>query len=97
MNETDIRAKIAAKDASQARAKAIVEVSEDLEDAVKREVGRVVSEEMGKALDALVEAQQAIAEHPDKNPRVAILKWLNKLHNKLTLIRAAYGSGALPK
>lgn len=97
MNESDIRAKIAAGDAAKQRARAIVELSEDLEAAVKTEIARVIGEEITKIIAILQEAKQAIEAHPDKNPRALVLKCLGKMSNRLTAISAGYASGSLPK
>jgi hypothetical protein len=97
MNESDIRAKIAAGDAAKQRAKAIVELSEDLEDVVKAEAARVIGEEITRILRILDEAKQAIEAHPDKNPRALVLKCLGKMANRLTVISAGYAAGSLPQ
>jgi hypothetical protein len=97
MTYEQIQDKLAAQEAAKLRAKAIVEVSADLEVVVKTEVGRVVVEEITKILDLLHKAARAIEAAPEKNPRVFIVKLLGKISNRLSVISAGYAAGSLPK
>jgi hypothetical protein len=97
MTYEEIRDRIAAQDENKARARAIVEIAEDLQWAFKTERARVISEEIGKAINVLNEARIAIEANPRKNPRRFILRWINNLSNQLSAISAGYAAGSLPK
>lgn len=97
MTYEQVQDKLAAQEAAKLRAKAIVEVSEDLEAVVKMEAARVIVEEIKRLLDILHEAKRVIEEAPGKNPRVLIVKLLGKMANRLSVISAAYAAGSLPR
>jgi hypothetical protein len=89
--------RIAAREAAKLRARAIIESAEDLEAVVKHEVGRIVSEEIRMVQDVLHEGKLAIEAAPEKNPRLIVIKWLDKMSNRLSVISAGYAAGSLPK
>jgi hypothetical protein len=93
----NVNAKIEAKKAAKERARVIVEISEDLTAAVKSEVARIFAEEVGTVLDAIHEAKESIQTGKGRLSREKIVRYLEGLYNSLTIIRAAYLSGSLPK
>jgi hypothetical protein len=93
----EVQNKIADREKAKLRAQAIVEVSEDLEAAVKTETARVIVEEVAKIVDLLHGMKNAIEASPEKNPRVLIIKLLGKMENRLSIISAGYAAGSLPK
>jgi hypothetical protein len=97
MTFEQVQTKIADREAAKLRAKAIVEVSEDLEAVVKSETGRVIAEELTRIIDVIHAVKQAIDASPEKNPRAMILKLLGGMHNRLSIISAGYAAGSLPK
>ena len=95
--DDNVRFKIAAIDASRVQAKAIVELSEDLEDVVKRVAGGIISDEIGRALGILEDAQARINETPHKNPRDYLLKVIAGISKRLTAVSFAYQAGSLSR
>jgi hypothetical protein len=93
----NVNAKVEAQKATKERARVIVEISEDLTAAVKSEVARIFSEEVGPVLDAIHEASESIRAGKGRLSRDKIVAYLDGLYNRLTIIRAAYLGGALPK
>ena len=97
MTYEGVQAKIDAQEAAKLRAKAIVEISEDLKAEVQTRAGCVIVEEIAKILDLLHEAVRLIEAAPEKNPRLLIIKLLGKMENRLSVISAGYAAGSLPK
>ena len=92
-----VREKIGARELAQESARQILETAENMQGVVRMEIGRVMSQELGDALNAIHEAQRMIEAYPRKNPRQFVIKTLGKVSNRLTILSAAYASGALPK
>jgi hypothetical protein len=95
--DDNVRSKIAEKDAARVQGKAIVELSEDLEDVVKRVAGGIISDEIGRALGILEDAQARINETPHKNPRDYLLKVIAGISKRLTAVSFAYQAGSLSR
>ena len=93
-----VRAKMIVRRDAQELAKRIVEECGDgLRGVVRMEAGRLIREHLNETLDSIHEAQRLIEANPRKNPRNFIIKTLGGISNKLTILSAAYASGALPK
>ena len=97
MTYEQIANRLAAQETAKLRARAIIESAEDLEAIVIQEVGRIVSEQIQMVQDVLHEGKIAIEACPEKNPRLTVIKWLDKMSNRLSVISAGYAAGSLPK
>jgi hypothetical protein len=97
--EAATRERIASGAAAKARAEAIVAISDDLADAVKRETARSVAEHLRKAIDALAETRATIVAGSGRPTRLKFIKWIDALSNRLTVICAVNhaASVAVPK
>jgi hypothetical protein len=94
----NVNAKVLAQAAARARATAIVSVSEDLTRAVNAEVARCTVEELGKVLDEIDIAKRQLVDGKESTiDRPRIVHWLDRLAGRLTVIRAGYRVGSLPK
>lgn len=93
-----VNEKVASQNAARALAATIVDVSEDMKWAVKSQVAQCMSDELGKALDQIQFAkEEVLAGKPKVITRAAVITWIDKLAGRLTVVRAAYRAGALPK
>ena len=87
MTYEQITAKLAAQEAAKLRAKAIVEISEDLKAEVQTRTGCVIVEEIGKVIDVLDEAKNRIGLAPTKTmKRQDMIRLIDKMENRLTVI-----------
>ena len=92
-----VREKIGARELAQESARQIIETAENMQGVVRMEIGRVMSQELGDALNTIHEAQRLIEAYPRKNPRQFVINTLTKVSNKLSVLSAAYANGTLPK
>jgi hypothetical protein len=93
----NVNAKVEANKSAKETARVIVEISEDLTAVVKMEVARLFAEEVGPVLDAIHEAKESIQAGKGRLSREKIVRYLEGLYNRLTIIRAGYLGGSLPK
>lgn len=92
-----IRARIAARRAAVEQARAIVHTADNLELVVKTEVGRRMSEHLAEVQDNIRATIDAVEKRGAKVSRMLVLRALVGISNRLSVLSAAYQSGALPK
>lgn len=92
-----VQAQIAARQAAQERARHIIETAENLEVVVKSEVSRRMSEHLAEVQDNIRATIEAVEKRDAKISRMLVLRALVGISNRLSILSAAYQSGALPK
>ena len=75
----------------ESAAKTIIEITEDIEDTVHREVGRLMSEGLDSVISIVTPLHTLLSDHPTEH------RVIERAINGLTVMRFGYATGSLPR